>query len=58
MNDLNAHELPFAHLLDRIGEARQRLLVAAPQAAVCIATEFGKVEDEVAELATELRRAQ
>lgn len=56
MNDMNAHELPFARLMDRVGEARQRLTAAAPEAAAFIAAEFGKVEDEVAELATDLAR--
>ena len=57
MNDMNAHELPFALLMDHIGQARQRLIDAAPEAATSIAAEFGKVDDEVAELATELATA-
>lgn len=44
--------------MDCILEARQRLTAAAPEAAAFITAAFGKMEDEVAELATELTRAQ
>lgn len=41
MNNMNAHELPFALLMDRIGEARHRLTAAVPEAATLIAAESG-----------------
>lgn len=58
MSHFTAYELPFTHLSDRLHQIRQRLLHAMPDSAAIINAEFGSLEDNVAELPTELRCAQ
>lgn len=52
-----AQELPVVHLSNHIQQVRQRLMHAMPEAAAIINAEFGSLEDEAAELPTELSRA-